>query len=192
MKKNVMRILAAVLALAMVFSLAACGNGGKAPSSSSGTSSAANDSSGGTSSAANDSSSEASSSEESSQASGAPADGTYATVKDFLEDPSVKTVLDAAIAQMVGDNKDIDVSLEGTDDTLIYVFKYSAEAMATLDADSLKAGLAEGLEDESYASTFEGIASSVSQVVAAGKAKVKVVYATPDGAELASKEYSAK
>lgn len=171
MKKNAIRILAAVLALTLVFSLAACGNDDKAPSSSSETSSAANDSS-----------SEASSS----------ADGTYATVKDFLEDPTVKAMLDKTISQMVGDNETMSVSLEGTDDSLIYIFKFSDDAMATADEDSLKAALAEGLEDEEFVSTFEGIAASVSEVVEASKVKVKVVYATSDGTELASKEYSAK
>lgn len=180
MKKNVLRILAAILALTLVFSLAACGNDDKAPSSSSEASSAANDSS-----------SEASSVESSEEAS-ASADGTYATVKDFLEDPDVKALLDSTISQMVGDNEDMSVSLEGTDDTLIYVFKYSDEAMATADVDALKEALAGGLEAESFASTFENIAASVSEVVEADNAKVKVVYAMSDGTELASKEYSAK
>lgn len=173
MKKNVMRILAAVLALTMVFSLAACGNDDKG--------------SGG----AGNSSSEASS-EESSQEASTSADGMYATVKDFLEDPTVKAMLDETISQMVDDNETMSVSLEGTDDTLIYVFKFSDEAMATTDADALKAALAEGLEEEDFVSTFEGIAASVSEVVETDNAKVKVVYAMSDGTELASKEYSAK
>lgn len=174
MKKNVLRILAAILALTLAFSLAACGNDDKGSSSSA------------------PSSSESGSSEESSQAADASADGTYATVKDFLEDPDVKSLLDATISQMVGDNKDISVSLEGTDDTLVYVFKYSEEAMATANADALKTALSDGLEDESFAATFEQIAASINEVVAADSAKVKVVYAMPDGTELASKEYSAK
>lgn len=179
MKKNVLRILAAILALTLVFSLAACGNDDKGSSSSAPSSSEA-------------SSSEDSSSEESSQAAGASADSTYATVKAFLEDPTVKAMLDETISQMVGDNEDMSVSLEGTDDTLIYVFKYSEEAMATVDTDALKTALAEALEDASFASTFEGIAGSVSEVVEVDSAKVKVVYAAADGTELASKEYSAK
>ena len=190
MKKNVLRILAAVLALAMLFSLAACG--GKGSGSSSQPSSSESSASGGSSeeSSSEPSSSEASSGEESSESS-AP-EGKYATVKAFIEDPAVKAELDQSIETMLGDNDDMSVSLDGTEDTLIYLFTFSEEAMATTDEESLKTALAKGLEEESFVSTFEQIAGSVATVVEASNVKVKVVYAKADGTELASREYTAK
>ena len=103
MKKNVLRTLATVLALTMLFSLAACGDdkgSGSSTPSSSETSSAADDSS--SESSTEESSSEAEdSSEESSAASTGAADGVFPTVKAFLEDPTTKAQLDASIEQML-------------------------------------------------------------------------------------------
>lgn len=145
MRKNVLRIFAALLALVMLVSLAACGG-----------------------------------------------DSKFATVKDFLEDPETKAELDKSIASMVEGNNMMDVTLEGTEDTLIYNFKFNDEALAAVDEETLKASLESGLDGEDFVSTFEGIADSVSQVVKADKVKVKVVYAKADGTELASREYSKK
>lgn len=116
--------------------------------------------------------------------------GKFATVKAFLEDPDTKAELDKSIASMVDDT--MDVTLEGTDDTLIYNFKFSDDIMAGVDEETLKSQLAAGLEESSFVSTFENIASSVSEVVKAENVKVKVVYAKADGTELASREYTAK
>lgn len=190
MKKNVLRVLAAVLALTMVFSLAACGNddkgsGSSAPSSSEQSSSEASSSEAST----EESSSQA---EESSEASTGAADGVFPTVKAFLEDPTTKAQLDASIEQMVGDDDTMDVSLDGTEDTLIYMFKFSDEAMAATDESTLKTALEAGLSEESFVSTFENIAGTVAQVVEADSVKVKVVYAKADGTEIASKEYTGK
>lgn len=140
MRKNVLRILAGLLALVMVVSLAACG-------------------------------------------------GKFDTVKAFLEDPDTKEQLDKSIASMVTDDS-MSVTLEGTEDTLIYNFKFSEEALAATDEETLKAALADGLEKEDFVKTFEDIAESVSQVVKAENVKVKVIYAKADGTELASREYS--
>ena len=54
--------------------------------------------------------------------------GKFDTVKAFLEDPDTKAELDKSIASMVNDT--MDVTLEGTDDTLIYNFKFSDDTMA--------------------------------------------------------------
>ena len=86
----------------------------------------------------------------------------------------------------------MDVTLEGTDDTLIYNFKFSDDTMAGVDEETLKASLVSGLEESTFVSTFENIASSVSEVVKAENVKVKVIYAKADGTELASREYTAK
>lgn len=189
MKKNVLRILAAVLALTMLFSLAACGGKGSESSSQPSSSESSSSDTGSSESSAADSSEE-SSSEESSESSAA--DGKYATVKAFIEDPAVKADLDKSIETMLGGNDTMSVSLDGTDDTLIYLFTFSEEAMATTDEESLKTALADGLEEESFVSTFEQIAGSVATVVEASNVKVKVVYAKADGTELASREYTAK
>ena len=116
--------------------------------------------------------------------------GKFDTVKAFLEDPDTKAELDKSIASMVNDT--MDVTLEGTDDTLIYNFKFSDDAMAGVDEETLKASLVYGLEESTFVSTFEDIASSVSEVVKAENVKVKVIYAKADGTELASREYTAK
>ncbi len=112
--------------------------------------------------------------------------GKFDTVKAFLEDPDTKAELDKSIASMVNDT--MDVTLEGTDDTLIYNFKFSDDAMAGVDEETLKASLVSGLEESTFVSTFEDIASSVSEVVKAENVKVKVIYAKADGTELASRE----
>ncbi len=116
--------------------------------------------------------------------------GKFDTVKAFLDDPDTKAELDKSIASMVNDT--MDVTLEGTDDTLIYNFKFSDDAMAGVDEETLKASLVSGLEESAFVSTFENIASSVSEVVKAENVKVKVIYAKADGTELASREYTAK
>ena len=116
--------------------------------------------------------------------------GKFDTVKAFLEDPDTKAELDKSIASMVNDT--MDVTLEGTDDTLIYNFKFSDDAMAGVDEETLKASLVSGLEESTFVSTFEDIASSVSEVVKDENVKVKVIYAKADGTELASREYTAK
>ena len=116
--------------------------------------------------------------------------GKFDTVKAFLDDPDTKAELDKSIASMVNDT--MDVTLEGTDDTLIYNFKFSDDAMAGVDEQTLKASLVSGLEESTFVSTFENIASSVSEVVKAENVKVKVIYAKADGTELASREYTAK
>ncbi len=116
--------------------------------------------------------------------------GKFDTVKAFLDDPDTKAELDKSIASMVNDT--MDVTLEGTDDTLIYNFKFSDDAMAGVDEETLKASLVSGLEESTFVSTFENIASSVSEVVKAENVKVKVIYAKADGTELASREYTAK
>ena len=116
--------------------------------------------------------------------------GKFDTVKAFLEDPDTKAELDKSIASMVNDT--MDVTLEGTDDTLIYNFKFSDDTMAGVDEETLKASLVSGLEESTFVSTFENIASSVSEVVKAENVKVKVIYAKADGTELVHKTYTSK
>ena len=180
MKKNLFRVLAAAMALSMVLSLAACGNDDKGSSSSADSSS----------SSTTDSSAGEDSSESSAEESSTAADGKFATVKAFLEDPDTKAQLDTMIEQMVGDDDTMDVSIEGGDDTLTYIFKYSDEALGDTDVAALADALAEGMDSQS--ATFEGIASSIATVVEVENPKVVVTYAKADGTEIYSHEFTAK
>lgn len=179
MKKNLIRVLAMVMALAMVVSLAACGNDGKSSST------AGSDKT--SSTAGTDSSS---SSESASEGTTAAEDGKFATVKAFLDDPATKEQLDAALEQMTGGDDSMDVSLEGSDDTLTYIFKYSDDTLADADVDALAAALEEGMDAQ--ASVFENIASQVGSVVSVENVKVVVTYAKADGTEIYSREFAAK
>ena len=67
--------------------------------------------------------------------------GKFATVKAFLDDPDTKAELDKSISAMLTDDS-ISVTLEGTEDTLIYNFKFSDDALASTDEETLKASLA--------------------------------------------------
>lgn len=116
--------------------------------------------------------------------------GLYATVEEFLADPAVKAQLDQSIDQMVGGSDDMTVSIEGTRDTLIYMFKYSDAAIAGIDEDALSSTLYESMDDPSFASVFESIAGSVASVVEADTVYVMVIYAKEDGTVLASRDYT--
>lgn len=169
MKKNMIRLLAAIMALLIVLSLAACGGDSKKDDSSSAPESSS-------SAAADD--------------AGANADGSFDTVKAFLDDPDTKAQLDQMIESMVGDDDTMSVDIEGTDDSLIYIFKYSDEALGDADVDALADALATAMEGQD--SVFEGIASSISTVVNVDNPKVVVTYAKADGTEIYSQTFEAK
>lgn len=129
------------------------------------------------------------SSESSSSQAASAGTGMYATVREFLSDN--RELLDASIEEMAGDMDGMTVSLEGTTNTLIYYFTFTDDVMATVDEDALKDALAEGLEEESFVAVFESIAASVAEVVEPDDVKILVVYAKADGTELASMVYYA-
>lgn len=160
MKKNVIRLLAGLLALVMVLSLAACGNDDKSSSSSS----------------------------ESSSADAAAGD-KFATVKAFLDDPDTKAALDEMIESMVGEDSGMSVSVEGSDDTLTYIFKYADSLLGDADISALADELAKGMDEQS--SVFENIASSIATVVEVDNPKVVVTYAKEDGTEIYSQTFEA-
>lgn len=171
MKKNFTRVLAALLALMMVLALAACGGKETGSSSPSGTESSE------------------SSTSEGSEASAASTSGDkFATVKEFLEDPQTKAALEQSISEMEGEG--LTASIDGTDDTLIYTFTFSEDAVASTDTETLKTALATQMDG--LASVFEGIAGTLSQAIEGDSLKVVVIYATPDGTELFNQEYAAK
>ncbi len=195
MKKNLLRLLAGTMAVSMVLSLTACGGDDKSSSSSEPSSSVSTASSENSSSqvesAPEESSSEASSSEaSSSEASSAAANGKYASIQDFLDDPSVKSQLDSMIESLTAGDDSMAVKVEGQDNKLVYTFtfvgeEFSEEEITTMH-DALEAGMA------SQAATFEGIASSLSSAIEVSDPKVVVVYAAEDGTEIYSQEFDAK
>lgn len=176
MKKNFFRLLACVMAFAMVLSLAACGGDSKSSSASSSASSAASSEASGS-----EASSEASSSEASSSA--ATNTGKYASVSEFLADPTVSAQLESVMASL-DDSMNIDISGEG--DSLIYTFTFT-EALE--DVETVKATMEEMMTEESFASTFRGIAASLADAIEVENPSVIVTYLDTDGSEVCSQEY---
>ncbi|WP_322174357.1 DUF4854 domain-containing protein [Acutalibacter caecimuris] len=189
MKKNLLRLLAGTMAMAMVLSLAACGGDGKSSSSSeasSTTSSAVEDSS----SSETESSSEAESSETESSEAGAPASGKFATIQEFLDDPTVKGQLDSMIESLTAGDDSMKVAIAGEDNKLIYTFTYVGETFSDDEISVMRDALEAAMG--SQGSTFESIAGSLSSAIEVTDPKVVVVYETEDGKEIYSQEFSAK
>lgn len=180
MKKNLFRVMACVLAFALMLSLAACGgkanNSSTAPNSSAASSEAA--------SSTPVSASEPESKAESSTA--APADGKYASIQEFLEDPQVSSQLETMMSAL-GDDMDIDVSADG--DRLVYTFKFSEEIE---DLEATKSAMEEQMNDDTFASTFKNIAGSLSEAIEVENPSVVVTYLAMDGTEIYSQEYFAE
>lgn len=196
MKKTVLRLMSAVLALMMVLSLAACGDtpaSSSAPESSSKTesktSSASEPESKPESSESSESSAESKADSSASDSSVAASDGTYPTVTAFMQDN--RDVINASIESIAGNQDEMEVSLDCTDDSLIYKFVFTESAMAEVDESALTAALEEQIDNDSFTSTFEGIADSIKSVVPQqDTVKVEVIYAKADGTELVHKTYS--
>ena len=190
MKKNLLRLLVGTMAVSMVLSLTACGGDDKSSSSSEPSSSVSTASSENSSSQVESAPEESSSEASSSEASSAAANGKYASIQDFLDDPSVKSQLDSMIESLTAGDDSMAVKVEGQDNKLVYTFtfvgeEFSEEEITTMH-DALEAAMA------SQAATFEGIASSLSSAIEVSDPKVVVVYAAEDGTEIYSQEFDAK
>lgn len=189
MKKNLLRLLAGTMAVAMVLSLAACGGDDKKSSSSeSGAGSSSQ-----TSSVAEESSSEDSSAEDSSAESSeaaAPASGKFASIQEFLDDPTVKGQLDSMIESLTAGDDSMAVDVKGDGNKLVYTFTFVGEEFGEDEISVMSAALEEAMSNQR--STFENIASSLSQAIEVEDPKVVVTYATEDGTEIYSEEFSAK
>ncbi len=190
MNNTVLRVLSAVMALILVFSLGACGNddSGSQSSSSSSSSEVSSEVSSAVSSESTPESAPESSPE--SSESSAAASGTYATVSEFLEDN--RSTVSAAIESMAGDQDLMEISLDSTDDSLIYKFVFTDSAMEGVDEKALIDALQEGVDAEDFTTTFEDIAASVKSLVPLDAVKVEVIYAKADGTELVHKTYTSK
>lgn len=184
MKKNLIRLMACVMAFAMVLSLAACGgnNSSSAADKSSSASSEASSSKPAESSEASSSSaasSEAASSEASTAGQGME---KYASIDEFLADPTVSSQLETMMSAL-GDDMSINVS--GNGDQLVYTFAFTEE----VDIESTKAAMQEQMNEESFASTFQDIAASLSDAIEVSNPSVVVTYLAVDGTEIYSQEY---
>lgn len=111
--------------------------------------------------------------------------GNYATVREFLDDPDVRSKIDAMIAE----EGDMQISIDASDDTLFYIFEYDAASLFDADLNAVTRELEAGMQ--SQASVFEGIAQSISDVVDIANPKVVVIYKMSTGNELYRAEFSA-
>lgn len=188
MKKNLLRLLAAVMAVAMVLSLAACGGNGSSSSqpSSSESSASSEETSSAEESSAADSSSEESSSEASS--STAAAAGKYESIQAFLDDPTVKSQLDSMIESLTSGDDSMKVSVTAEGDTLVYTFVFVGQEFSDEDKTTMHDALESAMSTQ--AATFEGIAGSLSDAIELSDPKVRVVYAAEDGSEIFSQEFT--
>lgn len=185
MKKTFLRLLAGTMAVAMVISLAACG-GDSSSSNSEPTSSAS-------STEESSSSSEASTADEStpeSSEAGTPASGKYASIQEFLDDPTVKDQLDAMIEQLTANDDSMAVKVEGDGDKLVYTFTFVGEEYTDEEITAMHDALEEAMSTQG--GTFETIAGSLSEAIEVTDPKVVVVYEAENGTEIYSQEFSAQ
>lgn len=180
MKKNLIRAFASVMALAAVLTLSACGNDSSSSTGSKAASSSV--SSTAESSTPVSSAAESSAAESSKSTAGIQASGKFATIDDFVNSDIVQSQLSSMLESM-GD--DMDISIAGEGDKLIYTFKFAEGTETEGMAEVLEAGM------ETQASTFEGIASSLKAAVEVENPIVVVLYADSEGNEIYSREFTA-
>lgn len=188
MKKNVIRLFAAILALSCTLILSACSGGGESSSSTTSTgssvSSTVEDSSSQSSesSAAEDSSVLESSSETSSQQD-ATGVGLYSSMEEFVNSEEIQSQLAAM------NTEDMGVTITGEGNKLTYIYTFT-ESLEGVDMESAKASLESALDTQ--ASTFESIASSLTQAVAVENPVVVVTYQDNQGNVIYSREFAAQ
>ena len=121
MKKNFFRLLAGVLAIAMLLALAACG--GKDGSSSEGSSSS--QASGVESSSAGSEAQESSGLEANSEAGDASGlvDGKYASIQAFLDDPQISEQINAMVDALA--EGDMGIAVSANENKLVYTFTFA-------------------------------------------------------------------
>lgn len=115
------------------------------------------------------------------------AEGTYATLEDYYNDPAVKSVLDASFEGM--SQEGMTLSVEAKENVLTMTCKFE-DSSVVVDGigDTLSAGL------DASAAQFEQIAASFDEAVggAAGTCTFVVRYTDPDDNVLAEKEFKAQ
>lgn len=186
MKKNLFRLLAGVLAIAMMLALAACGGQEGSSSEDGSSASSAVSSEASSSSGAPESSAPEEGSEAGGETSGL-VDGKYASIQAFLDDPQISEQINAMVDALA--QGDMGIAVSANDDKLVYTFTF-AEFEEGTDTEAIAASLEKNMADQ--ASVFENIATSIKEVVDVADPKVVVAYNAADGTEIYSQEFSAK
>lgn len=110
----------------------------------------------------------------------------YETLEDFYNDPSVKSVLDAAFESMGGDGMTLSIDVKENVLTMICKFEDSSVIVDGI-GDALDAAL------DSQASTFETQAATFDDAIGqAGACTVVVRYTDPDDNVLTEREFKAQ
>ncbi len=184
MKKNVVRIFAAMLALCCTLTLSGCtgGNNTSSAPESSATESSTLDSSAvqAEEESAEKVVEEAEQEAIDSQAEGTTATGMFSSMEDFVNSDEIQS----QIASLQTD--ELGVTITGEGNKLIYTYTF-AEGTAT-------DGMAESLESaiQAQASTFQSIAATLAQAVDVENPVVVVTYQDSEGNEIYSAEFTAE
>ena len=110
--------------------------------------------------------------------------GKFASVEDYLANEQVQEQLQPSIDSVK--NMGLDLKITGEGNKLIYTYTYATQ----LDEDGVAEQLKEGLNAQ--ASSFEGFASNVKDVINVDNPVVVVTYLNKDGTVLHTQEFTAK
>lgn len=181
MKKNFVRIFACVMAASAILTMTACGSDNTSSTASSGASSSVSSAV----SSAPESSTPAESSEVSSSTgvAGLNANGKFDTIDGFVNSDIVQSQLDSL--KTSAEDSGMNITITGEGNKLIYTFTYGEGTDTEGMAEALEAAL------ETQASTFEGVAASLTEAVEVEDPIVVVVYADSEGNEIYSREFTA-
>ena len=102
--------------------------------------------------------------------------GKFASVEDYLANEQVQEQLQPSIDSVK--NMGLDLKITGEGNKLIYTYTYATQ----LDEDGVAEQLKEGLNAQ--ASTFEGVASNLKDVINVDNPVVVVTYLNKDGTVL--------
>lgn len=172
MQKITIKLLALALCLALVLSLAACGGSGNSSTAGSGSSTVSTPEE--PSSAADTSDDEQSSS------------GLMSTVEEFLQTDEFATMYDEMKESVKDSGMSIEVTGEGS--MMIYRFTYDNFDELGVEPEVLGAALEEAADEleESMSSVASALAT-----LGIPDPVVRVIYDTPDGTELLSRDFTA-
>lgn len=114
-------------------------------------------------------------------------DAMFATLADYLADPTVKASIDAEIENQTDDTMTIRVYADGN--ALVYKYQFTDEYDLSDEAtkQSVQDALKEGCESE--AETFENIASTLESEVGLSGVHVRLVYLNGDGSEIYTHDF---
>lgn len=114
-------------------------------------------------------------------------DAMFATLADYLADPTVKASIDAEIENQTDDTMTIRVYADGN--ALVYEYQFTDEYDLSDEAtkQSVQDALKEGCESE--AETFENIASTLESEVGLSGVHVRLVYLNGDGSEIYTHDF---